>query len=295
MKAFFAFLLILAHLGGLAQQAYPADPARAQFVTSDLTNFYHCFDMMKKDSSINPFQRYYLDIGSRGLTDFIPSRIQSADHLLATVKKNFSLYDSLEHHYYKVKDQEKQCREAFNNLKRLYPEAVYPPVYFVIGALNSGGYSSEHGLIIGVERQERLGDIPYIVAHELIHFQQPRLQQQPTLLQESILEGMADFIGELISGKTINEKVYAYGERHADLLCKEFVQRMDSTDYNDWLYGTTHKDDRPNDLGYWIGYNICKRYFDNSTDKRRAIADMLTITDYKAFTRKSGYLTQYRQ
>ena len=46
------------------------------------------------------------------------------------------------------------------------------------------------------------------------------------LLLQSLNEGSADFIGELISGEHINSTAFNYGEEHQDALCKEFVLLM---------------------------------------------------------------------
>jgi uncharacterized protein YjaZ len=141
--------------------------------------------------------------------------------------------------------------------------------------------------------QTDISNIPYIVAHELIHFQQKNWKESPTLLEQSIVEGSADFLGELICGVNTNKAANDYGNTNRERLCREFVTRMDSTSYVDWLYGVSGKDDRPNDLGYWIGYKITEQYFANATVKRKAIGEILDIKDYKAFLNKSGYLRKY--
>jgi hypothetical protein len=68
---------------------------------------------------------------------------------------------------------------------------------------------------------------------------------------------------------------------------------MDSTNYGDWLYGVSGKDDRPNDLGYWMGYKITEQYFKKSSDKKNAVKEILDIKDFKSFLNKSGYLKRF--
>jgi len=148
-------------------------------------------------------------------------------------------------------------------------------------------------LFIGAEMQTDINNIPYIVAHELIHFQQKNWKESPTLLEQSIVEGSADFLGELISGMNTNKAANEYGNKNKERLCREFVKRMDSTSYMDWMYGVSGKDDRPNDLGYWMGYKITEQYFAKAADKKKAVAEILNIKDYKDFLRKSGYLRTY--
>jgi hypothetical protein len=91
---------------------------------------------------------------------------------------------------------------VYQALKELYPEATFPPVYFVVGRFNSGGTVSKKGLILGVEMMKDLEGLVPLVAHELIHFQQKQPLLGTTLLEQGVLEGGADFMGELISRAT---------------------------------------------------------------------------------------------
>ena len=68
---------------------------------------------------------------------------------------------------------------------------------------------------------------------------------------------------------------------------------MDQESKQDWLYGTNGKDDRPNDLGYWIGYEIVKTYFDKMEDKKLAVNHILNIDNYAIFLKESGFLKDY--
>jgi len=286
-------LLLTFYIHGFAQNGFSNSPDSVRFVTGDIDNFWKAFDHYKKDTSINTFGKEYIDIGSDGVKGFTPYRIRSADNLYKIVKKRQADYEKVRSNTLRIKEKEKQCRATFYALKYLYPQAKFPPVYFVIGAYNSGGTSGDQGLFIGAEMQNNIDGLPGIVAHELIHFQQNLNGENPTLLQQSIIEGSADFIGELISGTRGDDAANNYGNAHAEQLCKEFVSLMNGTERNDWLYGTSKKDDRPNDLGYWIGYQITAHYYTKAKDKKQAIYDILNIKDYTDFLKKSGYLNQY--
>jgi len=286
-------LLLTFYAHGFAQSNFSNLPDSARFVAGDIDNFWKAFDHYKKDTSVNTFGKEYIDIGSDGVKGFTPYRIRSADNLYKMVKKRQADYEKVRTNTLRIKEKEKQCRSTFYALKYLYPQAKFPPVYFVIGAYNSGGTSGDQGLFIGAEMQNNIDGLPGIVAHELIHFQQNLTGENPTLLQQSIIEGSADFIGELISGTRGDDAANNYGNAHADRLCKEFVSLMNGTERNDWLYGTSKKDDRPNDLGYWIGYQITAHYYAKATDKKQAIYEILNIKDYTDFLKKSGYLDKY--
>lgn len=279
--------------GAYSQSSFSGDPDSSVFSSQDIDNFWKAFDHFKRDTATNPFGSRYLKIGSAGVKGFIPYRIKSDANLLEAVKKRTADYERVRPHTLRIKEKEKQCRSTFYALKYWYPDARFPPVYFVIGAYNSGGTSGQDGIIIGAEKLAGIDGIPFVVAHELIHFQQKNWPAQPTLLQQSIIEGSADFLGELISGGNINQKVNDYGDRHRDQLCKEFVEKMDGTNYTDWLYGVSEKDDRPADLGYWVGYKITEHYFKKAADKKQAVNDILNIKDYKLFLSQSGWLNDY--
>ncbi|MRG44074.1 hypothetical protein GFS24_03065 [Chitinophaga sp. SYP-B3965] len=283
------FIVNAAH----AQVAFSNNPDSSVFLTKDIDNFWKAFDQFQKDSTTNPFGSAYLDIGSAGVKGFTQNRIRNAENLMKVVKKRYADYEKVRPITLQMKAKEKQCRSTFYALKYWYPPARYPAVYFVIGAYNSGGTFNEEGVFIGAEMQTDINNIPFIVAHELIHFQQKNWMENPTLLEQSIIEGSADFLGELISGENINKKAMEYGNKNETRLCREFITRMDSTDYKDWLYGISGKDDRPNDLGYWMGYKITQQYFNKAADKKQAVKEILDIKDHKAFLVKSGYLQAF--
>jgi uncharacterized protein YjaZ len=286
-------LFALYGLQSIAQNKFPGDPDSAMFVTRNIDNFWRAFDDFKRDSTINTFGSKYIDVGGEGVKGFTEDRIQSARHLFEVVKKKKADYEKIRANTLRIKTQEKHSRSTFYALKYLYPGAKFPPIYFVVGAYNSGGTIGKEGIFIGAEMQSNIDNIPYTVAHELIHFQQTWPDGTPTLLQQSILEGSADFMAELISGTRGDDEANNYGNAHTDKLCQEFVLKMNGTNYNDWLYGTSKKDDRPNDLGYWMGYQITAHYFTKAIDKKQAIYDILNVKDYKAFLQKSGYLDKY--
>lgn len=110
-----------------------------------------------------------------------------------------------------------------------------------------------------------------------------------TLLRQSIMEGSADFVAELATGRPVRN---AYAEAHEAELWTEFDRDRHSRDYRKWLYNgrdTLARGDRPPDLGYWIGYRITKTYYERASNKSDAIRQILTISDFDRFLAESGY------
>ncbi len=287
------------------------DPEKARLVTSDIDNFWRAFDLASKETDrqkrIAVFQTEYLDKGSTGLKDFVQLRIRSAKVLVETIDRLPKYYASIRPSTLRVREMEKQMRKSFRSLKKLYPGARFPDVYFVIGISNTGGTASRNGLLIGTEMygltpetpREELPDwmksvlkpiekLPPIVAHELVHFTQV-YPEPKTVLGKSIQEGSADFISELIAGETINPVQKAYGDKNEAVLWREFQADMETTNIRNWMYNGATVKDRPGDLGYYVGYKICRSYYENAKDKRQAIRDILEIKDFKAFLERSRY------
>jgi uncharacterized protein YjaZ len=289
------FAIILLFTFSFAQSV--SDPLKASFITKDITNFWNAFDRMGTETQTNPFEEVYLKPGSPGVQAFTKGRIENAASLLNTVRERKNEYVKARENSLKMLENEKQCRASFMALKYLYPNAVYPNVYFVIGRFNSGGHSNPKGLIIGAEMIQSAA-VPYMVAHELVHYQQDSIPKKSlNLLAACINEGSADFIAELISGGGPNRQTHRYGDAHEPKLWKEFTAIMDDReDSHDWLYNYKPKNGYPPDLGYWIGYKITEAYYEKSTDKKKAMSDILHIKDFEKFLDDSGYASKlFRQ
>ena len=302
-KASLAALLLLPSFAGAAAQN--RDPDAARIVTEDIDRFWEAFDRAAPQFTAEPFGTLYLGRATPGLKDFVTLRIGSAEELAQTVRSHSRYYASIRESTRRIHEMEPAVRASFYALKYLYPDAIFPDVYFVIGRLTSGGTVSDRGLLIGAEMHGRTPQmpadelsawlrqvlappeqIPHVVAHELIHFQQ-KYADSPVLLVQSIREGSADFLTELISGRHVNRHVHEFGDPREAELWRQFRQKMHGQDYSGWLYSSS--EGRPNDLGYWIGYEITKSYYDRAVDKRQAIRDILEIKDFDAFLAKSGY------
>ncbi|MGH9769206.1 MAG: DUF2268 domain-containing putative Zn-dependent protease, partial [Blastocatellia bacterium] len=287
----------------------------AKLITSDIENFWRAYDLAKQESDaekkISIYDREYLGKGSVGLQDFIKLRINTAKSLAQTVNSQSKYYESARASTLRIAAMEKKIRAHFFALKYLYDEAAFPDVYFLIGKMNSGGTASGRALLIGAEMHAMtpqaplselsdwhkqvirpVEDIPAIVAHELIHFQQ-KYPFKVTLLNQSIREGVADFLGEMISGFNLNQHLRAYGDEREKQLWDEFKQEMNGNKYDKWLYNGSSVKDRPADLGYYMGYRIAESYYNQAKDKKQAIKDILSIKDFEQFLQASGYQSKF--
>lgn len=308
MKQFFTAFVLMCFIVPFSVQSQNRNPLATEIVTSDLDHFWEAFE--KAGEEVNPeiLDQLYLKRGSNGVKGFMKSRIKSAENLASVIRSHQKYYHTIKVNTDSIAGMKDQIIQSLVKLEELYPDAIFPPVYFVIGALSSGGTSSDDGLIIGAEMYGRtaqmptdelndwlltvlkpVNQIPHIVAHELIHFQQK--YSVGTLLSASIKEGSADFLAELISGKHINQHIHDFANPIERELWLEFKQRMKDKDYSGWLYSSSKG--RPNDLGYWMGYKITKAYYDQATDKQAAIREILNIKNFDKFLEQSKYEQQF--
>jgi hypothetical protein len=295
-----------------------SEPAQAEFISSDILHFWQAYDQGGAAGSADAFQRIYLDQASAGLRDFIGKRDVTAASIVSVVRAYPKYFGGIRAGMLSLASTSvtsDRIRAGFAKLKALYPAAMFPPTVFLVGRFSTGGTTSANGLLIGAEfysgdaatpRGElgafqqanvaSLDSLPFIVAHENIHAQQANAGSihgsGSSLLAQSIMEGSADFLGELTSGGIINGKIHQWALPREPALWAEFKSVMHSSDVSRWLYNqgsSTATADRPGDLGYFIGYRIAKAYYDKQTDKAAAVGGIIKATDADAFLAASGY------
>ena len=289
--------------------------------TIDIDHFWEAFDNLSKSKSrkdsIASFQKIYLNRATDGLKDFIVAREFTAEKFVDAVSMMPKFYNSIRKNTLEVKNIVDNLNGLIVNFKKIYPQFETKKICFAIGIVNTGGTVSENFLLIGTEIStsnidvdlseftneafrkvlERGDDVTQkiknIVAHEYVHTQQNRNMNNNIvrcdLLEAVIMEGMCDFIGELISGDQINKVAQEYGDAHEKELWIEFKNELCNKSTENWLYNYDSSEDRPADLGYYIGYQISKEYYKNMTDKKQAIYDILNMNDPITFLQKSKY------
>jgi hypothetical protein len=296
------------------------DPAAAQIITSDVIHFWDAYDSGGNTGSTSAFQSKYLDLASSGLSDFIKSRSVTASSLTQMVRGAPKYFASIRATNLQLATNGpviSRIRANYATIKSLYPSAIFPPVTFLVGRFSTGGTTSPNGMLIGSEfysisattpldelqqfqrdNVKSADSLPIIVAHEHGHILQQNASNglfthaNRSLLEQALLEGGADFIGERSSGGNINGRLWTFAIPHEAALWQEFRVAMHGTDVTQWLYNQgspTVTPDHPGDLGYFIGYRIAEAYYAKQTDKVAALRDIIEIRDADDFLARSGY------
>ena len=277
----------------------PAQSAETMIHTDDVDLFYKVYDAADGHPTAEQLQRDYLDAGSEGLHNLAKLRNVSGVRIADTLSKHPELYVKARGCTAALPRVRERVDVALRNLVRLYPQARTPPVTIAVGRGKPVGVGSPvTGLQIGLEAlcsaewmNPNVEDrFVHVIAHEYAHVQQVRElvdDEHPTVLERSLIEGAAEFVAALTSGKT--------GYAHFDALTKgrereietAFVADVDQTELSRWVDNSTME--KGNDLGYWVGSRICKAYYQRATDKRQALREILELSDPHAFLAKSGW------
>ena len=293
------------------------DPAQAVFVTSDIAHFWAAYDAGGVNGTAAPFQTEYLDRASDGLRDFITLRSVTAANLAAMVRTYPRYFADIRTSTLRLASDvalTARMRDGYVRMKDLYSPAVFPPVTFLIGRFSTGGTTSANGMLVGLEfyalgsatptdelgqfqrdNVRPLDSLPVIIAHEHTHILQARAggitsHSTKNLLEQALLEGSADFIGELVAGSNINARLRDYAIPREAALWTEFKAAMHGTDVSQWLYNQgSATSARPGDLGYFIGYRIAQSYYNRTSDKKAAVRAIIEARDADLFLTQSGY------
>ena len=298
MKARFA--LALAALVPFTAAA-PQPAAGPEIRTSDVERFYALYDSMGGKPSAEQLQSY-IDGGTEGFRAFTKMRNTTGERIAQAIEKQPEIYVKARQCAKVLPAVKSRLATALAQLKQVYPEAVLSPVTLGVGRGKPVGTADRNGVMIGQESLCAVADFMnpdvedrfvYVIAHEYAHVQQSQFRDEDlegNVLINTLLEGGAEFIGELISGSVSYKHLPPAVRGREQEFETAFLADLDKPATGSaWLYNHPGTTDHPADLGYWIGYRITKAYYRNATDKRQALRDIIELRDPKAILAKSGW------
>ncbi|WP_231491163.1 DUF2268 domain-containing putative Zn-dependent protease [Pedobacter sp. Leaf170] len=307
----------------LAISAFAQAPKQA-IITADIDNFWLAFDKVNNvtDSlkQLEILQAEYVDKGTPGLKAFMEAKSYTTAAWLDCIRKYPKYWASIRAKTYQVKSLTTQFNPYLKKFKQLYPELKSASIYFCIGAMRSGGTTQGDKVLIGAELatgdsevdiselpqntkkwlatyfgSNPFKDIVLLNMHEYVHTQEK--SNGNTLLAQCIFEGTADFVAELITGKVPAMPYMTYGKANHEVLKAKFKEEMFLSEFSGWLYNGTSNRYGVGDLGYYIGYSICKDYYEKAKDKKAAIKELIEL-DYgndvavERFLRNTNYFIE---
>ena len=274
------------------------NPDDIQVITSDIDRFWSTVDNYEGELSV-ALDKEYIEKGTDGLKDFTITQIINAEKLANQYLADKKYYASIRNNSLLTIETKEDIIKYFKVFKSIYPKAKFPDIYYLIGRRSSGGTVSENGLLILIGAEVHTDFNKYVptVIHELMHPNQAEINSSwGSSLTQAIHEGGADFIASLVLGDSIkmNDETYNYGYQHEKELWQEFEPKMHETgkvgkleEYK-WFYGG-QAEGLPMMLGYFIGHQIAKSYYEKTEDKKAAVYRILNNKFSKKFLVDSGY------
>jgi hypothetical protein len=267
--------------------------------TEDVDRFFALYDSTAGHPTAEQLQTEYLDKGTEGLHRLAKARDVTGVRMAATLAKQPEIYQRAKTCLAILPRVRVRLKLALDKLGQLYPEARFPPVTIAVGRGKPVGIGGpELGVQIGLEAlcgTDWLGAnledrFVYVITHEFAHVQQVASladDDYPSVLQGSLVEGAAEFVAELTAGSVAHTQIGPEVRGREKEIETAFVADEDKKDLSNWLYNGTAE--KHGDIGYWVGYRIVKAYYQHSRDKRRALREILQMTDPHAFLKASGW------
>jgi hypothetical protein len=278
---------------------------KTNIVTSDIDNFWIAYDAINKTTDslerIKIIKDLYISKATDGLKGMIEARGYE-DHEFVSAILNYPKYwISIRSNTASLIKDKEQIEQYFAKLKEVYPELKPTTIYFTIGVFRSAGTYQGNNVLLGAEfllanknsdlselpervrnaiREYSPYDIPLIALHELLHTQQNPWENL-SVIHKSVAEGVAEFISTLISGKPLGQGVMFGKQNEKRVLDRYMIEIFRDDDVGNWLWSRNRNELELDDLGYYIGYEVCERYYNKSIDKNQAIQELIEL-DYSS-------------
>lgn len=297
-------LTFLFTLEAVAQPNYPREPKEAALIYSDLLHFMDAYKALETNNdTIQVLQTLYFERGSDGLKEFINRHQLTPERLKDAMQAHPERYALIPDFVSNITEIEALYTDLMKRYHQVLPTAMYAPTYLLVGANRGIGQASQVGQLITITRvvDDRI-KMQKIMTHELTHFQQAMtmggqkyvsLYTAPNnMLGMCLREGGAEFITSLVLGGITQDKALKYIENDENKLKEQFLTDLDTQDKKFWLWDSIDQNSYPKLLGYAMGYQICKNYYEMSSDKSTALQDILKMEDAEGFLKSSGYFKE---
>lgn len=288
----------------LCSSVRAATVAGQEIRLEDADRFYRVYEAAAGHPTAEQLDREYLAPGSSGLHEFAKLRNVSGQTIAAAIAKRPEIYQGARRCLATLPAVKRRVAVALHKLAVIYPEAKFAPVTIVVGRGRPVGITNPSGVTVGLEAlcsADFMNPDPedrfvHVITHEYGHIQQTPAEQAlspndpgATVLSLSLIEGAADFVGELISGDVGDQAPFQAFKGHEREIETAFVRDEDKTDISAWLYNGVPAPGKATDLGYVVGYRIVKAYYQHAADKHQALRDIFDIRDPKPFVARSGW------
>lgn len=287
--------------------------SQSEISTVDIRNFWKAYNLLEtastKADSILIVQTEYFDKATKANKKFIKLRKFTAEEVVNVIQRYPLYFSSIKDNSHKIESQVAEINKNLSKLAEILPGFRPPKICFAFGCLRTGGTVSKNTILIGTEMiiadstsifdelspwlksvVSKTGDITPLIIHEAVHTYQKN-KYTKDLPSTIMKEGFAEFVTCNLLMLDNNPILYSYGDKNECSLWKSFISDLKNgiSDYSDWVYGGSIDENKPADLGYYIGLKIIEKYYLNSSDKTEALKYLSDCDNYGQIFKSSGY------
>ncbi|MEM6377370.1 MAG: hypothetical protein AAF705_04100 [Bacteroidota bacterium] len=293
-------------------------------ITSDIPLFWEAYDKIQTtDDSVlqmQYLQKLFLDKGSIGLRTIQEVRNYQPEEYLEAIRNYPEYWKSIRENTLKAPMYAAEIQKGVDGFKEWYPDYRPAKVYFEIGVFRTPGTALDSVIMIGAElamsdektvvnelpesmnyvrdyvKGNPVQDLAFLNVHEYVHSQQTTSRGYD-LLSQSVFEGSAEFIAEIVTGQASIQPAIAYGKANDAKVKKRFTEEMYAPWIYNWIWNSKDNEFSTRDLGYYIGYAIVSRFYEQAADKKAAFKTLIEL-DYtdpatiESFVQATGYFDQ---
>lgn len=293
-------------------------------ITTDIDNFWNAFDKITttKDTVLQNeyITKLYIEKGTIGLKNIMIARRYNAKSYIDAINNYPLFWNSIRQNTFKSKTISSELELGINKLKVIYPELKPAKIYFTIGAFKTPGTIMDGSVLIGSEmalgdentiskefpkeldyfsnylKQNPNKEIVFLNIHEYVHTQQ-KAEGGYDLLSQSLYEGIAEFIPVIALSLKSPTPAIEYGKLNNKKIKNVFEKEMFSYWYYNWIWNDLKNQFKTRDLGYYVGYAIAEKYYNQSIDKKEAIKKLIELdynnqVEFEKFIDETNYFSR---
>lgn len=293
-------------------------------ITSDITFFWEAYNKITSTQDSILQYKYldslYLKKGTVGLEGIRQARNYTPQDYINSINNYPKFWASIRENTLEAEKTSSELENGITKLKSLYPELKPATIYFSIGALRTPGTTIDSLILIGSElamtdSKTETSEFPENLAHLKSYFKtNPKehlvflnlheyvhTQQNPqvfNILCLTLYEGVAEFVGEKAIGISTPNPQIEFGKGNANRIREVFEKEMFyPNNLGKWLNSNASNEFDMRDLGYYVGYQICENYYNQSENKTKAIKTMIELdytneTEIEDFVKKANYFSE---
>lgn len=297
---------------------HAASNTSCHVIKTDVLHFWQAYDSLAKNKdTLSVFNEIVFNQSSGAYTLFCKKWNITALNLKNQLARFPKYYASIRERSIQLVNDENAIQHLVQRFASLYKNFKGADICLAFGNFRTGGNieitSNCNYVYVGMEFHTGGSNVQYdelppfltqylingsfyhTLVHELVHIQQfthgskiIKTLQRPSLEAHVLMEGVPDYIAELVCNQPLQNERYVYGLKNVNQLLFEFRKQKKSTNHVHWFAKPREK--MLPDMGYFIGYYLASNYAKHHVKVQGDLTPLIEIKHIRTFIRKSQAL-----